>query len=348
MANIGIDLHKAHSQICILDDQGVVVLEQRIATRRDRFHALFANRPRAKIVLESSTDSEWVARFLEQLGHEVVVVDPGFALTYATRNPKVKTDARDARALADACRLGNYRPAHRASDSARMDRARLQARVVLVRSRTALISQVRALLRREGYQLPTCASSSVPRRVRELPLGETMRDVLRPLVDALYSLNDQIDACDRAVAQATEGNGPAKLLMSAPSVGPVTALAFVSVVDRIERFENAHRLQAYLGLVPSERSSGEKRRRGGITKRGNTMLRWLLVETGTRLLMGQGGEEAERLRLLGQAIASRKGKQVAAVALARRLTGVLYALWRDGTNYDPGQVGKRMQLPAAA
>jgi transposase len=348
MEHIGIDLHKAHSQVCIHDEKGVVVLEQRIASRRDRFSALLASRPRAKILLESSTDSEWVARFLEQLGHEVIVVDPGFALTYATRNPRVKTDARDARALADACRLGNYRVAHRASDDARLARARLQARAILVRSRTALISQVRALLRREGHQLPTCASTSVPRQVRLMPLDATLREVLRPLVDALYSLNDQIDACDRAIEKLVEVSQPAQRLMTVPSIGPVTALCFAAVVDRVERFENAHRLQAYLGLVPSERSSGEKRRRGGITKRGNTMLRWLMVETAARLLNGQGGEEAEPLRKWAQAIAVRRGKNVATVALARRLTGVLYALWRDGTDYDPDQVGKRERLPAAA
>jgi transposase len=118
---------------------------------------------RTKILIESSTESEWVARCLEELGHEVVVADPNFAAMYATRSRKVKTDRRDARTLAEACRLGAYRPAHRASDRQRQVRAQLAVREALVRTRTKYISLVGALLRSEGYRIKSgnaeCAAS---------------------------------------------------------------------------------------------------------------------------------------------------------------------------------------------
>jgi len=108
MDHIGIDVHKRESQLCIFAEDGELI-EQRIRTEPERFAAVLGGRPRARIVIEASTDSEWVARCLESLGHEVIVADPDYAPMYVTRTRKVKTDRRDARALADACILGAYR-----------------------------------------------------------------------------------------------------------------------------------------------------------------------------------------------------------------------------------------------
>src|SRR4029450_5373429 len=112
MDHIGIDVHKRESQIYILAEGGEVI-EQRIRTEPERFAAVLGSRPRARILIEASTDSEWGARCLEALGHEVIVADPNFAPMYATRSRKVKTDRRDARALAEAGLLGAHRPAPR-------------------------------------------------------------------------------------------------------------------------------------------------------------------------------------------------------------------------------------------
>ena len=99
MNHIGTDVHKTESQLCILGERGEL-REQRIRTTPERFAAVLGERPRARILLEASTESEWVARCLERLGHEVIVADPNFAPMYATRTRKIKTDRRDARALA--------------------------------------------------------------------------------------------------------------------------------------------------------------------------------------------------------------------------------------------------------
>src|SRR3989454_12785285 len=134
MEHGGIDVHKTESQTCLQPEQGEI-LEPRILSRRDRFAAVFGNRPRARLLIEASTESEWVARCLEELGHEVIVADPNYAPMYATRSRRIKTDRRDAGTLADACRLEAYRPAHRAGDRQRHGRAGPAARDVPGRTR---------------------------------------------------------------------------------------------------------------------------------------------------------------------------------------------------------------------
>ena len=122
MDTIGLDLHKRESQLCILAEDGTVT-ERRIVTSRERFTAILGNRPGACILLEASTESEWVAQHLETLGHDVIVADPNYAPMYATRARRVKTDKRDARALAEALKLGAFRAAHRVSSERRHIRA---------------------------------------------------------------------------------------------------------------------------------------------------------------------------------------------------------------------------------
>ncbi|QRK11761.1 transposase [Archangium violaceum] len=170
MEYIGIDVHKRDSQVCILGESGEVVLEQRVRTQRERLGELLSKRPKARVLLEASTESEWVARYLEERGHEVVVKGTNFAPMYATRSRRVKTDKRDARSLAEACRLGAYRPAHRISDARRHLKAQLAVREALVRTRTRSISLVSALVRYEGWRIAEGEAESFVKRVAALPL----------------------------------------------------------------------------------------------------------------------------------------------------------------------------------
>ena len=139
MDTIGVDLHKRESQIRIVTTSGQTI-DHRIATTRERFTHVFWGRPRMRILVEASTESEWVARHLESLGHAVIVADPGFAPMYATRSRRLKTDKRDARALCEAYRLGAYRAIHRVSDAQRHVRAELAVRDALVRTRTRYVA----------------------------------------------------------------------------------------------------------------------------------------------------------------------------------------------------------------
>ena len=110
MEIIGLDLHKRGRQRSSTADDGTIT-DRRIVTSRERFTAVLGGRPRARILLEASTESEWVARHLESLGHDVIVADPNDAPMYANRSRRTKTDKRDARTLMDACETGAWRPA---------------------------------------------------------------------------------------------------------------------------------------------------------------------------------------------------------------------------------------------
>src|SRR6058998_3049666 len=150
------DLGKKESQIAIITDAGELV-EKRMRTERERLRQYFKERPPARILIEASTISEWMARLLEELGHEVIVADPNYAPMYAQRSRRVKTDRRDAHALAHACKAGTYRPAHRTSTERRELRARLAVRGAVVRTRAAWITRIQSLVRREGCRFRTGA-----------------------------------------------------------------------------------------------------------------------------------------------------------------------------------------------
>src|SRR6266849_10258223 len=245
MDHIGIDVHKRESQIYILAEGGELI-EQRIRTEPDRFAAVLGGRPRARILIEASTDSEWVARGLEALGHQVIVADPNFAPMYATRSRKVKTDRRDARALAEACLLGAYRRAHRLSDPQRHGRGRLGVRDALVHTRTRYISLIRALLRQQGYRVPSGSAGSFIDRVRRLPLPGRLRSVVAPLLAVMGHLNEQLAYSDERIEHLAIQDPRVPRLRSVPNIGPVTAAAFIATVDDAQRFRQAHHLEAYL------------------------------------------------------------------------------------------------------
>ena len=276
MDHIGIDVHKRESQIYILAEGGEVI-ERRIRTEPERFDAVLGTRPRARIVLEASTDSEWVARCVEALGHEVIVADPNFAPMYATRSRTVKTDRRDARALAEACLLGAYGPAHRLSDPQRHVRGRLVVRDALVHTRTRYISIIRALLRQYGDRVPSGSAEHFVPRVQRLPLPGRLRSVVAPLLALMRPLNRQLTYSDATIEHLAVQDPRVPRLRSVPSIGPVTAAAFLAAIDDAQRFPHAHQLEASRGLAPGERSSGETQRRGAITQAGHSRPRWLLI-----------------------------------------------------------------------
>lgn len=337
MRNVGLDLHKVNSQVCELDECGGVERELRSPTSRKHFAKLFGGRERMRILLEASTESEWVARYLEELGHEVVVADPSYAPMYPHRVRRVKTDRRDARALAEACRTGTFRQAHRCSETHRRVRAQLTVREALVRTRSRYISIVRSMLRGEGLRVRSGDASTFVERVAELELPSHLGALVAPLLEIMDDVTERLREMDHELAVIARSDEVVRRLCTMPGVGPVTAITFKAVVDRVERFRKAHHLESYLGLVPGERSSGEKRHRGHLTKRGNGRARYLLVEAGWTLMRGTA-PGTQGLSAWGRRIAARRGKRVAVAALARKMTGILFAMWRDEADFDPGRV----------
>jgi transposase len=229
MEFIGLDLGKTSSQVCIQTENGELV-ERRIKTERECLSKLLGERPPARILIEASTESEWVARHLEELGHEVIVADPNFAPMYATRNKKIKTAKRDARTLCEAARLGAYRPAHRTSDKQRHIRAQLAGRETLVRTRAKYISLIGAIVRREGGRIPPGSSSAFLNRVKALELPKHLRAEIMPLLALMKTLNEQIKHADDRLEKIVNEDEVVKRLATVPGVGPVTATAFAATI----------------------------------------------------------------------------------------------------------------------
>jgi transposase len=196
MYTIGLDLHKLQSQLCIGHPEKRME-ERRIATTRERFSAVLKGYRPARILVEASTESEWVARHLEAMGHEVIVADPNFAPMYATRSRRTKTDRRDARTLMETCQLGAYRRAYRSSDARRHVRAELAVRDALVRTRTRYMAPIKSLLRRDGFRLNSTASHLFEERIADMETSPELRSEVKPLLALLGAVERRDCSCRR-------------------------------------------------------------------------------------------------------------------------------------------------------
>jgi len=331
-----IDLHKKESQVRIISAEGDV-LDRRILTTRDRFTAVFWGRARMRILIEASTESEWVAQHLESLGHDVIVADPNYGAMYARRSRRVKTDRRDAAALADACQHGNYRPAHRRSARQRGVQSMLNVRRELTDSRTRAISLARAVTRGAGFRIRSGRTETFLERLAALDLPVSMTATLLPLRSVIEVLDDELVAADDQFATLVADDPVATRLMTVPGIGPITATAFMAALDDAARFAGAAQVTSYLGLVPREYSSGEHQHRGRILRSAHPYVQSLLIQAAWRMSRSSGTTTAG-LRAWADAITRRRGKKVAMVALARRLARILFAMWRDQTEYQASHV----------
>ena len=326
-----IDLHMRFSQIRIIDEAGVVLRDQRVVTSRDRLVRTFAGVGPLRILLEAGTESEWVAQTLEAAGHVVVVADPNYAPMYGDRQRKVKTDRRDVAALAEANRRGWYRAAHRPSAAQRATRQLLRTRRQLVRMRSGAVALIRSLVKHDGYRVPSCSAERVALRVPQLALPPTLAAAVAPLVRTIVTATTEIAALDHQLRARAAADPIVAQLQTVPGVGLIVALTFRSQLDDIQRFTHAGQVSAAIGLVPREDSSAERRHRGHITKAGPRELRSLLVQAAWACWRSR---QSAALRAWVEQLAARRGRRIAVVALARRLSRILYAIWRDGSTFD--------------
>jgi transposase len=331
-----IDLHKKESQVRIVTETGEV-LDRRIPTTRDRFTALFWGRPRMRILLEASTESEWVAQHLETFGHEVVVADPNYTPMYGQRSRRVKTDQRDVAALTEACQRGIYRVVHRRSARQQTVQSQLNVRQELVQARTRAISLARAITRGVGLRIRSGRTETFLTRLDALDLPAPIKATLLPLRSVIEVLDDELASADDQFAALVTDDGVVQRLTTLPSIGPITACAYVAALDDVRRFAGPGQVTSYLGLVPREYSSGEQQRRGHLLRSAHPHVQSLLVQAAWRMSRATSPETAA-LRSWAQAIARRRGKKVAMVALARRLARILFAMWRDQAEYQPNRI----------
>ena len=337
MRSIGLDLGAREVSFCEVADGKVVA--RRTAGSLDGLKDLLGPGVLpARVAIEACREAWVVHDTLRDWGHDVLVVD-------TTRLPQVgighhgrKTDRIDAERLARAVERGSIPLAHVLSPHRRQLREQLAVRRALVETRAQYITTIRGLVRARGERLPGSEARCFVPMVQRTSLSAATRALVTPLLVPLETLDVQIAQVDTILETLCAEEPVILRLTTTPGVGLLVAAAFVSVVDDAKRFHNAHQVGSYLGLVPCEDSSGGRTRHrlGAITKHGNSYLRARLVQAAWALLRTSGDDP---LRRWAAAVMERRGKRIAIVALARRLAGVLWAMWRDETVYHAAQVG---------
>lgn len=308
----------------------------------------FGSRERMRIVIEVGTHSSWVARELEGMGHEVIVADAR-QVRLISGSPR-KSDRVDAQVLA---RLGRVDPQllspirHR-SASVQRDRSLLHAREALVTCRTRLINHLRSLVKVHGCRLRGCSSPSFAREAgKQLPTE--LQEIAAPILETLAVLTDRIRAYDALLDQrAREVYPVTECLRQVRGVGVLTSVAYVTTLEDPSRFAKSREVGPYVGLVPRRDQSGDWDPQLGITKRGDKLLRKLLIQAAHHIL-GPFGEDSD-LRRYGERIQSRGGKHAkkrAVVAVARKLAVLLHHLWVTGEEYEPLYASRRCEQSAA-
>jgi transposase len=338
---IGCDLHTRYQVVAWMEEESGEIRTRRLEQERGEARAFYAAWPQGAVVgVEATFPALWFERLLGECGHELWVGDA--AKIRASETRKQKYDGRDAEHILDLLLANRFPRIWTPCGEDRDLRQLLVHRMKLVRTRTAVKNQLPYLAISQGvcrkHKLWTEKGRAGLEGVALLPWASRRR---KELLEMLDQLDAAIEPLDRAVEQAARARAEAERLMTHPGVGPVVSLAMVLTLGPVERFPDSRKLVSYLGLNPRENSSGGRQRLGAISKQGNSMLRWLLVEaaqTAARL--------DPELRRAYQRLKFRRVSGVAKVAIARRLAVRLY--WMLRAQMDYAQLVRMSGSPSSA
>jgi transposase len=326
----GIDLGTRSSSVCVIDESKKVLKRW---TGRNEQLALELSKisDELRCVVEAGPLSEKICVEVEQIGGHIEIVDSRH--TRGLLHGK-KTDRIDAEVLAELCCQGWYKRVYRKGGVAREQRTVVSGRATLVKTTTQLKNTIRGLLKACGIVLPVGTDGKeFAERVRR-ELRKLTPDVQRTIKDLLavwLHAHELVRQSSRRLAKLANNNPQVKRLMTVPGVGPVTAMAYVSTIVNPQRFPDGKRVVGYLGLAPRVHQSGPIRYNSRITKQGDKLTRWLLVEAAN--VMMTRVKTPNPLQEWALALAARKGAAKAKVALARRLAILLFTLWRSATEF---------------
>jgi len=328
MRIIGCDFHPSWQQVAVLDSETGEVSERKLVNGDGEAERFYRTLPVPSLVgVEACGNSQWFIELLPQLGHEVWVGDA--AQIRASYVRKQKTDKRDAAHILKLLMEGRFPRLWMPSAEQRDMRQLLIHRHKLVEIRTRVKNGLQHLMLNRGVQKKhKLWTEAGQKALRELPLEGWAGRRRADLLGLLKSLDGQICELDQAAQRAAEEHAQARLLMTQPGVGPITALAFAVTIGDVTRFPRGKQVASYLGLIPREHSSGGRQQLGAISKQGNRFVRMLLVEAAHSVLrLDEGFRKQYKQRC------HRMDKGVAKVAAARRLAVRLYWMLRTNTAY---------------
>jgi transposase len=335
-AVVGLDVGDRQSHYCVLDLDGNVVTEGVVNTRDAALRVLFDGKGRMRIALEAGTQSPWISRLLNAMGHEVLVANPRKLRLIAESD--AKHDRADARVLARLAHVGPalLSPIQSRSAQTQIDLALIRAREVAVQTRTTIVNAVRGMVKSTGHRLPASPTLTFARTATASCPG-ALQPALAPLIRLVQTLTDDIAAYDRLVVEKARAYPETKAIQTIHGVGALTAVAFVLVLNNDRRrFKRSRDVGCYLGLRPKQRDSGMRTPQLGITKAGDPLMRRLATQSAQYMLGPFGRDSA--LRRWGLALASHGGKNAkkrAIVAVARKLVVLMHRIWITQEVDDP-------------
>jgi len=324
ITTLGIDLAKNVFQLHGVDTHGKVVLKKQI--KRDQMATFFVNLPPCLIGMEACASAHYWARKLQAQGHTVRLMAPQFVKPYVKTN---KHDAADAQAICEAVQ----RPSMRFVAIKQVEQQAILAvhrvRQGLVKARTAQANQIRGLLGEFGLIVPVGiryiyerVPTVLDQACEELPVS--FRELILRLLEQLKALDRQVHEMERQIQTWHRANACSRKLEKVPGIGPITASALVASIGQARHFANGRQLAAWLGLVPKQHSSGGKVNLQGISKRGDTYLRTLLIHGARAVIRAMQNKPAAQSWLAQ--LLTRRHKNVAAVALANKNARIVWAL----------------------
>ena len=331
MIIIGADYHPSFQQIAWVDTETGEFQERRLEHREEAetfYRDLSAQGVKARVGMEASGQARWFERMLAELQFELWIGDAAEIRTKRVR--KQKTDRQDAQLILRLLVEDRFPRIWVPSWENRDLRQLLWHRHRMVQARTRLMNQLQSVALNEGLRckkkLWREAGRAQLESFRLAPWASRRR---RDLLELLDRLTPTIAELSTAIEQEAERCPEARRLRTHPGVGSLTALAFVLIIGKAERFQCGKQIASYLGLVPSEESSGDRRRLGHITKQGSSLLRFLLVEAAQVTVRSDPAWRSKYFHL-----AMRRGRKIAKIAMARRLAVRLYWMWRKGWDYE--------------
>ena len=327
MMIIGCDFHPRMQQIAYLDQDTGECGERRLNHLQEaaEFYRRLRGR-QVRIGVEATGNFRWFLRLMSELGHEVLLGDP--SAIHDSNPRKQKTDKRDARHLLTLLVEDRFPVVWQPSVENEDTRQLLLHRCRMVRFRARVKNQLDSMAKNEGLLSKRVWCAKRREQIEALPLAGWDAERRKDLLALLDGLDKRIEPLDQAVRKTAEGNAEARLLMTHPGVGPVVSLAYVLTIGDWRRFPRGKQVGSYLGLIPTEESSSNKRRLGQISKQGNTPVRWLLVEAATKAQRYDASWHRQYVRL-----SMNKHHGVAKVAIAHKLAVRLYWMLRSGQDY---------------
>lgn len=331
---VGIDLAKSVFQVHGVDQYGKAVLKKQL--RRGQLTEYFAKLQSCLIGMEACAGAHYWARRLQALGHQVRLMAPQFVKPYVKTN---KNDAADAEAICEAVTRPNMRFVPIKTVEQQSVLALHRAREALVKARTSQANQIRGLLAEFGLILPEGIeqiTARVPQLIEDAQneLTGSFRLLVDMLLDHFKQLAHKIDEFERQIVRWHRGNADSTRLAEVPGIGALTATALVASIGDARNFEDGRQMAAWLGLVPRQHSSGGKANLLGISKRGDGYLRRLLVHGARSVVYWAERRKApDRTQAWVTQVATRRNKNVAAVALANKNARTVWALLAHQRHY---------------